>query len=300
LGIPTTVLNGKHQPCPLKGCGGRDRFRFTDKDGSGGFICSVCGAGDGLSLLMKYHGWDFKTAAAKVDEIAGGIDPVKPREWSQSDKKKAIDRLWRSGRPVHPRDPVGRYLINRVGITTFSYSLRTALGVKHREGGVYPCMLALLTGTDGEPVMVHRTYLTEDGQKAPVEKQKMFMPGHIPDGSAVRLGPVCDILGLSEGIETALSVTKLFGVTCWATCSTGFMVKFRPPAEVKKLIIFGDLDRNYSGHAAAYTLAHRIYDSVEVEVMFPSAFGDFNNALNGDIPCRGQVISKSNDWVTPS
>lgn len=31
LGVNERALSGKHGPCPL--CGGRDRFRFDDKDG---------------------------------------------------------------------------------------------------------------------------------------------------------------------------------------------------------------------------------------------------------------------------
>lgn len=281
LGIPSTVLSGKHQACPFQNCGGKDRFRFTDKDGTGGFICNVCGHGDGLALLMKFHGWDFKTAAAKVDAVVGRINPVQSHGWSDSAKHAAMERLWRSGKPVHPRDPVGRYLINRIGITTFPDCLRTALGVKHREGSTHPCMLAMLTGPDGKPAMVHRTYLTEDGQKAAVEKQKMFMPGNIREGSAVRMSPIADILGICEGLENALSVTKMFGVPCWAACSTGLLQKWRPPNGVKQVTIFADSDSNWAGHAAAYTLAHRICDSVDVDVRFPSTVNtDWNDLLN--------------------
>jgi len=54
FGIPSTVLDGKHHPCP--GCGGKDRFRFDDLEGTGTFICSQGGkgdhAGDGLGLLI--------------------------------------------------------------------------------------------------------------------------------------------------------------------------------------------------------------------------------------------------------
>lgn len=40
----------KHGPCPV--CGGRDRFRFDDKEGRGTWLCNQCGAGDGLSLYQ--------------------------------------------------------------------------------------------------------------------------------------------------------------------------------------------------------------------------------------------------------
>ena len=278
LEIPISILSGKNQPCPF--CGGRDRFRFTDHEKKGMFVCTHCGSGGGIDLLMKYHGWDFKTAAAKVDAIVGRIEPPKEREWTDSDKHAAMERLWRSAKPVHPRDPVGRYLINRVGITTFPEALRTALGVKHREGGTHPCMLALLTTPDGKPSMVHRTYLTEDGQKAALEPVKMFMPGKVTPGSVVQMGSGEEI-AIAEGLETALSVTKIMGIPCWAACSTQLMMQWKPPAGVKRVVIAPDNDENFAGFAAGYTLAHRICDIVKVTVQYPSGFGDWNDQLRG-------------------
>src|SRR5215475_1091692 len=69
LGIPTSFLTNKHGPCPI--CGGRDRFRFDDKDGAGTYYCNQCGPGTGLILLRKKHGWDFKTAVSAIDKIIG-------------------------------------------------------------------------------------------------------------------------------------------------------------------------------------------------------------------------------------
>ena len=50
FGIDPRYLKNKHQPCPA--CGGKDRFRYDDKDGNGTFICSHYnnGAGDGFGL----------------------------------------------------------------------------------------------------------------------------------------------------------------------------------------------------------------------------------------------------------
>ncbi|MDM3631927.1 hypothetical protein O9372_18885, partial [Proteus mirabilis] len=40
-----------HTACPA--CGGKDRFRFDNKDDIGTFICNQCGSGDGLDLVQK-------------------------------------------------------------------------------------------------------------------------------------------------------------------------------------------------------------------------------------------------------
>jgi putative DNA primase/helicase len=41
FGIETRYLHNRHGPCPL--CGGKDRFRFDDRDGSGSYYCNQCG-----------------------------------------------------------------------------------------------------------------------------------------------------------------------------------------------------------------------------------------------------------------
>ena len=46
FGIAPHFLVNKHGPCPI--CGGKDRFRFDDKDGSGSYFCNVCRAGNGV------------------------------------------------------------------------------------------------------------------------------------------------------------------------------------------------------------------------------------------------------------
>ena len=64
LGIE--VGNGKHCPCPV--CGGKDRFRFDNKNGRGTYICNQCGSGDGLELIKNYYHFDSKKASSKVAE----------------------------------------------------------------------------------------------------------------------------------------------------------------------------------------------------------------------------------------
>ena len=83
LGIEPTALRNNHGPCP--GCGGRDRFRFDDKDGRGTFICGQGGdpiAGDGFDLLCHTHGWTKTEAFAAVRRWFGleKSDLPKPRQ----------------------------------------------------------------------------------------------------------------------------------------------------------------------------------------------------------------------------
>lgn len=59
LGIVVPDHPKKHGPCPT--CGGRDRFRFDDRDEDGTWFCNQCTpkAGDGLALVGQCLGLSF-------------------------------------------------------------------------------------------------------------------------------------------------------------------------------------------------------------------------------------------------
>ncbi|MGL5489985.1 MAG: primase-helicase zinc-binding domain-containing protein, partial [Shewanella sp.] len=68
LGV-TVPPRKQHGPCPA--CGGKDRFRLDDKGGRGTWICSQCGAGDGLDLIRRVTGKLPKDAAELVAGVLG-------------------------------------------------------------------------------------------------------------------------------------------------------------------------------------------------------------------------------------
>jgi putative DNA primase/helicase len=67
LGVDERFLRNKHGPCPF--CGGKDRYRFDDRDGKGTFFCNQCGPGDGMEFVMRYRKISFKEAAELVRGI---------------------------------------------------------------------------------------------------------------------------------------------------------------------------------------------------------------------------------------
>lgn len=264
LGVQSSFLSSKHGPCPLCG-GGKDRWRFDDKDGHGTWICSQCGAGDGVSLLMKFNGWDFKTAAEKIEEVIGGVEARSPK--AKPDPRKlhqAMRDTWARGEPIS--DLVRSYLFGR-GID--ADSLCDVRQSRRDE------MLALVRDANGNGCQVHRTRIR--GGKVDC---RLFMPGPIPEGAAVRLLPAGDALGIAEGIETALSASILFDVPCWAALNTSLLKKWTPPADVRRVLIFGDNDAKFAGHAAAFELARRLAEKVSVSVEIPRQIGaDWNDVL---------------------
>ena len=77
-GLSADQLTDEHQPCPL--CGGTDRYRFDDLDGSGSWFCNQCGgkagigrggAGNGMDLLMRRTGLSFADAARRIEQHLG-------------------------------------------------------------------------------------------------------------------------------------------------------------------------------------------------------------------------------------
>jgi putative DNA primase/helicase len=71
-GLHAEQLSNRHQPCPA--CGGRDRYRFDDRDGNGSWFCNQCGGkdhlgggGTGVDLLMRVRGWTFRQACEEVE-----------------------------------------------------------------------------------------------------------------------------------------------------------------------------------------------------------------------------------------
>ncbi len=283
FGIDQKLLTGKHSPCPA--CGGRDRFRFDDKDGRGAFHCSKCGAGDGFALLKLALGWGFKQAADEIERIAGTIQPVEPKsQQSEADKLATCKRIWSESLAVVSGDPVHTYLQRRTGIADIPAAIRfhPNLPYRHDDGTLtrYPAMVSRVQDANAVGCAIHRTYLTVDGCKADVLKPKKVI-GNLPTGSAIRLFPAGAVIGIAEGIETALSASQNFGVPVWAAISAGVMEKWTPPQGVERVLVFGDNDISGVGQSAAWNLAKRLINSkFVVEVKIPETLGcDWNDAL---------------------
>lgn len=80
-GLTPDQLTDRHQPCPC--CGGTDRYRFDDRDGSGSWYCNQCGGkagtgggGTGMDLLLRITGWSYADACRRIEAHLGLIpDP---------------------------------------------------------------------------------------------------------------------------------------------------------------------------------------------------------------------------------
>ncbi|WP_236616814.1 MULTISPECIES: toprim domain-containing protein [Sphingobium] len=100
-----------------------------------------------------------------------------------------------------------------------------------------------------------------------------------PDHAAVMLGAATSVLGLAEGVETALSAMILFGVPVWATLGSERLHQIAIPDRVERLILFPDNDI-----AGEIGVAHALeaYEACgrDIAVEFPPhGFKDWNDVL---------------------
>jgi len=301
------AIPGRHHACPVHG--GRDGFRlFRDADISGGGICNSCGAKpDGIALLMWLRNWSFPAALAAVAQVLGGGSNSKPlparlpvrsndrnRQGTNHRTKALLRHIWTAASPwdAHESALLRSYLRHR-GLAPEALGrqlpLRFHPSLPYLEDGVYlgryPAMLALMFGADGLPATIHRTFLTADGRKAPVSSPKKLMP-HASDrtlvGGAVRLGSVGSVLGIAEGIETALAVHQATGMTVWSALSCTFLERFAPPNSTERIVIWADRDENGAGQRSAEILRKKLETTgIQVSIRLPRYSGtDWLDVLN--------------------
>jgi putative DNA primase/helicase len=115
---------------------------------------------------MGVNGWNFATAARKVDEIVGNVEaePIR-KEADPRARAHMLNRLWSNSRPLEAGDPAFAYLTGRVQLPkSLPKCLRFAPECPSPDGVKRPAMLALVQQTDGEAANIHRTFLGPNGK----------------------------------------------------------------------------------------------------------------------------------------
>jgi putative DNA primase/helicase len=189
----------------------------------------------------------------------------------------AAFRIWSEARSIRGT-PAERYLAGR-GLCTDSpqlrYHARTPFG-PGRSAGCRPALIAAVRDETGL-VAIQRTFIGD--RSGGVARGRRCSLGRLGSG-AVRLGGVAPVLGLAEGIETALSASALFEVPCWATLGGGRFGSVALPATIERLLLF--LDNDPAGRRSE-ALARSAFAGLEIEAFYPEASGaDWNDVLRAD------------------
>lgn len=189
----------------------------------------------------------------------------------------AARRLWEEARPI-AGTLAERYLAARAIEAPYSeelrYHPRTPQG-RRPFTRFRPALIAAIRDNGGL-VAVHRSFLEPDGSGlAAIEAPRMGL-GRFGAG-AVRLGGVAPRLGLAEGIETALSAARLFGLPVWATLGTERFARVEVPAQVREIVLFPDND---AGGRRAERLARAVFADRVARACYPPGSGADWNALS--------------------
>ncbi|MBA2797135.1 toprim domain-containing protein [Aeromonas veronii] len=281
--------HGKHGPCPA--CGGKDRFRLDDKEGRGTFICSQCGAGDGLDLVCRVMSKSPMEAAELIAPMvglaAGGLDPVERGRIHQQQQvkvkeetrkredghRKAAARACRIMN-AHSRGCGSAYL-SRKGFAEHQSAIS---GTKETiNGEVFPVGSVIVPLLDGAGNLVNVELIrNEDGLKHTLGGGRKAGVYHRIDGGG--------LVAVLEGYATGLSVQQATGATVYCAMSANNLMNVaeiarsqNPDAEI---IICGDHDLDNATGQRNDSTKHQTEQAalaVGGRAIFPPEAGDWND-----------------------
>jgi phage/plasmid primase-like uncharacterized protein len=226
----------------------------------------------------------------EADEENSKTNDLDEDDAKDAARKQKIEDILEFSRPAEGT-PVQKYLRSR-GITASPLPecirCRPYLPNLDRPGSS-GAMVAVAVSGKGEMLATHQTYLTEDGQKAPVDVVKRINGTEKwSHKSAVKFpardtGGGSSIIVLAEGVETALSVWQVTGLETWAVLSKSNF-KNAPVPKNAEVIIARDNDESDSDEAEKqiHTAAIELLERCKmVSIASPPDGQDFNDVLQG-------------------
>jgi len=285
---------GTNVSCPVDG--GVDGFRlFQDANITGGGAKQSWRViPEGIDMLMWVNEWSFTKAYDELEAFlankavdAGPVRHSTPKPIDETKLRAWLNQVWKESLPLtdlraYPaRAYFERRRIKSAALAASDIRYHPLLNYKAADGqivGRYGAVVALVRNNDGMPVSIHRTFLTKSGMKVDFLGRKNAPRKLTPavnkksKGRQVRLSSALQdgIVGVAEGLETALAVTEATGFPVWPTIATSMLTSFIPPNGVKTVVIFADKDTNLAGEIAANTLTERLTEvGVNVITLLP-------------------------------
>jgi putative DNA primase/helicase len=296
-------------PCP-SGNGSYRFFKTWQNDG--GAISNSDGAfPNGLSLVTEYvFNGDFKEALKSVIQFFDGnrsdvpipvtcrpVPQAKSYEKTPEEKQVCVEKInkcFLHVRAACVSPEIGKYMQSR-GLKGSYKSLPNTLGFNpvlyYGDDNVDSLklsgMLGIMQDIDNNNITMHRTYLDpKTSLKAKVSQPKQVMSSPISlNGLAIKLDqPVAMgddvILGVSEGIETALAIREATGIPMWACYNNFLLEAVKIPEHVTMVVIYGDQDKSLAGQRSALKLAKRLMgEGKQVMLRIPTL--DIDNGAEG-------------------
>jgi len=179
--------------------------------------------------------------------------PGKPISDPSPNQDRAL-KIWHQTRPAQGT-PAEDYLRSR-GITIpIPPTIRFHAALLHPDIDQHlPCMVAAVCDIERHITAILRTWLTSNGQKAPLRRPRMAL-GTLT-GNAVSLAPTTDRVWLTEGIEDALALVQMMQEPAWAVLGTSGFKTIALPESIKQVILAPDGDD--AGQGVIQETAHRL------------------------------------------
>jgi len=244
FGVDASCLDGKHHPCP--NCGGSDRFRFDDQNGSGSHICSQCGAGDGIDLISKMMGYpDFKTTAQAIDDAMGwSAEPLSDADKQAYRKKREQQNIERANAEKQACKIAAKQCLERwegASIAKETHPYLKAKGVQAHGIKQQGDDLLVPVRIDNEITSIQQ--IGSDGKK-------QFSSGGKVGGGYFRITPKdvknIDTVVVCEGYATGASIYEATGYAVAVAFNASNLVKvaciLRAKVPKAKIIIAADND----------------------------------------------------------
>ena len=267
---------GTNVPCPVEG--GTDGFRlFKDANYTGGGVKQSWRIiPEGIDMLMWVNDWSFTKVYDELEAWLGDkpvdVGPKclpKPKPVDEEGLRKWLNRIWKESLPLpdmaaYPARAYFSYRwVKSASLSANDVRFHPCLNYKDKQGNVlgkYGVVLSLVRNNEGEPVAIHRIFITKGGLKVNLgkpHKPKKMTPSvnQRSKGRHIRLfAPKDGYLGVSEGLETALAVYEAKQFPVWPGLSNTILQSFVPPPGVHTILNFVDKDRNHAGENAAEIL----------------------------------------------
>jgi phage/plasmid primase-like uncharacterized protein len=220
-GYGCRLPSGRHHgPCPV--CGGKDRFRFDDKDGRGTWFCSQCDpqSGGGLLLLSRFLG---KPTTEVANELLGNtpersrapayrsfVSDDQIRKANHEQARKGAEALLASSelRPhsyMSDRGLDGLWLVNGEPIMGRDRAI------------IQPGELLLVPSYKAEgdgSMLVNIQKIKATKEKRPIYGGDMAAVYHKLDGHQ-------RLIAIAEGYATGVTVNQVTGATTYCAFNTG-------------------------------------------------------------------------------
>nr|EDZ37934.1 MAG: DNA primase [Leptospirillum sp. Group II '5-way CG'] len=267
LGIDVPENPRRHGPCPI--CGGKDRFRFDNRNEEGTWYCNQGGsehrsgktAGNGAALVAEFFDIGYRAALEKIRGISrepSGVQTLREKCASSVppvdlSSQRKIQRLIKDSVRLDDIAPGSRIILQAGKVAVEKYLVSRGLPL------LFPAESRILVQPDGYDLIIpltcdrndilslHVTALTRDGRKRPLPwtggscrytlgalTRSYSSISGAEEQISVSSFPGVRFYAIGEGLETVLSGRSLSGwSSIFAVNANGIRTFLDDPETVK-------------------------------------------------------------------